>query len=1057
LTITIAAAAPPAPTAPSSLSATANSSTQITLTWTDNATNETGFRIERSADGSTGWTQIATPAANATTFANTGLTASTTYFYRVRATNATGDSAYTSVANAATLAAGGGTLITIEAEDYDAGGQNVAYNDTDASNNGGAYRPAEGVDLESCSEGGFNIGWTSAGEWTQYTVTVSASGNYDITFRVSSSGGGGPLRLSVDGVALSGDLSVPSTGGWQNWTDVIRTGVSLTAGQRVIRITSVGGNYNLNRFTLAATAIPAPAAPSLLFATANSSTQLTLTWTDNANNETGFKIERSANGTTGWTQIAAPSANATTYADTGLATGTAYYYRIRATNSAGDSAYSNAANASTQAPPDVTSGLSARLAFDETSGTSAADSTGNGKTGTLQTGASFAAGKINNGVSLNGSSGFVAMPFVFDPSTQADLTVTAWVSLTTANAGPPTILQQVDGSGTGRTWLYRNAAGQLASFLGNAETTSNVTLLTGIWYHVALVKTGSSLQLYVNGEANGSPTTRTVESCIGAMRVGTHKSRTNQYWNGLIDEVRFYNRALSGSELATVAAWSPVALQSQTITFGALPSKTYGDPAFTLGATASSGLSVSYASSNPAVAAVSGNTVTLFGAGSTTITASQSGNASFSAAMPVPQTLTVNAAPTLATTSAALSGAAVGTASGNSSVFSAGVWEITGAGAGATGTADNVWFESKSVTGDFQVIARVLSLTGNGGAQPRAGVMVRATTATGSVAAFSTVGTSNLFHTGIRTATGGSLTATNPANPAATIPATWVLVERVGNKLRTAVSTDDINWIQISETIVAGLPSSLQVGLYVASGSTGVTAKATFEAASFEIVPITAVPSGRVGAWDFNEGSGTTTADTNGGGLSGVAAQGNIFPGWIVSGQSGSALDFNGTGQGLGIANNALLNVSSGMTLTLWVKPTTWDAGAWVSRAVAQRGLYGWNRVWALQKVNAADFSFRISALNGGSGGEVLVSTLPALNTWTHIAATYSSATGVVAIYYNGVLQGSATFPTGTAIGSSSEELRLGTGEGLGTYNGQLDGVRLFNRALTATELIALP
>jgi len=124
---------------------------------------------------------------------------------------------------------------------------------------------------------------------------------------------------------------------------------------------------------------------------------------------------------------------------------------------------------------------------------------------------------------------------------------------------------------------------------------------------------------------------------------------------------------------------------------------------------------------------------------------------------------------------------------------------------------------------------------------------------------------------------------------------------------------------------------------------------------------------------------------------------------------------------------------------------------------VAQRGLYGWNRVWALQKVNAADFNFRISALNGSSGGEVLITVLPAPNTWMHVAATYSSATGVVAIHYYGVFQSSATFIAGTAIGSSSEELRLGAGKGAGTYNGQLGGVHLFNRALSAAEISLLP
>ncbi len=80
---------------------------------------------------------------------------------------------------------------------------------------------------------------------------------------------------------------------------------------------------------------------------------------------------------------------------------------------------------------------------------------------------------------------------------------------------------------------------------------------------------------------------------------------------------------------------------AQTITFGALTPVTFPSTTITLGATASSGLAVTYASSNTAVATVSGNTVTVVGAGSTTITASQVGNSEFSAATPVPQTLTV--------------------------------------------------------------------------------------------------------------------------------------------------------------------------------------------------------------------------------------------------------------------------------------------------------------------------------------------------------------------------------------------------------------------------------
>lgn len=81
---------------------------------------------------------------------------------------------------------------------------------------------------------------------------------------------------------------------------------------------------------------------------------------------------------------------------------------------------------------------------------------------------------------------------------------------------------------------------------------------------------------------------------------------------------------------------------AQTISFSALPTKTYGDADFAINATASSGLSVSYLSSDASVAAISGNTVSIVGAGTATITASQTGNSTYSAAANVQQTLTVN-------------------------------------------------------------------------------------------------------------------------------------------------------------------------------------------------------------------------------------------------------------------------------------------------------------------------------------------------------------------------------------------------------------------------------
>ena len=149
---------------------------------------------------------------------------------------------------------------TVQAEDFDTGGEGVGYHDSDAANLGGAYRGG-GVDLENSSAGGVNVGWVAAGEWLAYTVNVSAAGSYTAQFRVASYGAGGSFHLEIDGADVTGPVPVPDTGWWQTWQTVSHP-VSLPAGRHVARLVmDSAGAYAVGNFDWFA--IVAPTATAL--------------------------------------------------------------------------------------------------------------------------------------------------------------------------------------------------------------------------------------------------------------------------------------------------------------------------------------------------------------------------------------------------------------------------------------------------------------------------------------------------------------------------------------------------------------------------------------------------------------------------------------------------------------------------------------------------------------------------------------------------------------------------------------------------------------------------
>ncbi len=143
----------------------------------------------------------------------------------------------------------------IAAERFDAGGEGVAYHDTTTGNSGGQARTSD-VDIESSTDGGYDVGWTAPGEWLKYTVNVVAAGSYTLQLRVASPNGAS-LHVAFNAPAGSASLAVgvPATGGWQAWTAVTLP-VTLAAGTQVMTLTFDTGGLNLGSITAVTATTP---------------------------------------------------------------------------------------------------------------------------------------------------------------------------------------------------------------------------------------------------------------------------------------------------------------------------------------------------------------------------------------------------------------------------------------------------------------------------------------------------------------------------------------------------------------------------------------------------------------------------------------------------------------------------------------------------------------------------------------------------------------------------------------------------------------------------------
>ena len=133
---------------------------------------------------------------------------------------------------------------TIEAEDYDLGGQNNAYFDNDYENQGGEYRE-DGVDVVT-NDNGYAIGYTEVGEWLEYSVNVESENVYTLEARVASGGDNSSFRLFIDDVAITDTIKVENTGDWDTYTTVSMVTSKLSKGEHILKLLITGSYVNID-------------------------------------------------------------------------------------------------------------------------------------------------------------------------------------------------------------------------------------------------------------------------------------------------------------------------------------------------------------------------------------------------------------------------------------------------------------------------------------------------------------------------------------------------------------------------------------------------------------------------------------------------------------------------------------------------------------------------------------------------------------------------------------------------------------------------------------------
>ena len=330
----------------------------------------------------------------------------------------------------------------------------------------------------------------------------------------------------------------------------------VTYNFRVLAYDSAGNQSAYSAIATATTvSVPdniAPTDPTTLTVIGVGSNQMNLSWEGAIDNVavTSYSIERAqGTGSSSFNAIAAVTNSQ--FIDTNLVAKTEYRYRIRAVDAAGNQSGGNVVAASTTSVSPERE-LVAAYSFNESIGDSVLDSSGCGNTGTVSGAISTQPGKYGGALSFNGTGDFVVVANSAALNFPSGMTLEAWIFPTSTQTSWRSILHKEKDAyylhASSPDGSMRPAGG--AIFGGKEQySASNNAIPANVWTHIATTYDGDVLRIYINGVQVGSRNVAgSVEANDRPLRIGGN-SYANQFFQGSIDEVRIYARALSSAEI----------------------------------------------------------------------------------------------------------------------------------------------------------------------------------------------------------------------------------------------------------------------------------------------------------------------------------------------------------------------------------------------------------------------------------------------------------------------------------------------------------------------------